>query len=117
MDDVIGRRVLKIVTDLNKVRNGDVMGTPRKPHVQFLETRDVRLGKNETSDSQLGDSGREDVLFESGDGPVVDVSDWNEGGLVVSSEDIDSGRVPVIVVHTHHVNGRRTYACMYSIQS
>lgn len=61
--------MLKIGTYFDEVIYGDVMGTPRQSHAEFLEAGDVGLGKNEATDAKLGDTGRENILLQSRNGP------------------------------------------------
>ena len=62
--------MLKIGTYFDEVINGDVMGTPRQSHAEFLEAGDVGLGKNEATDAKLGDTGGENILLQSRNGPT-----------------------------------------------
>ena len=48
--------MLKISAYFDEVIDGDVMGTPRQAHAEFLETGDIGFGKDKTANTQLGDS-------------------------------------------------------------
>ena len=42
--------MLKIGAYFDEVIDGDVMGTPRQTHVEFLEAGDVGFGEDEAAD-------------------------------------------------------------------
>ena len=63
--------MLEIGTYFDEVIYGDVMGTPRQSHVEFLEAGDVGLWQDKAPDAQLGDTGRENILLQSRNGPTV----------------------------------------------
>ena len=63
--------MLEIGTYFDEVIYGDVMGTPRQSHVEFLEAGDVGLWQDKAPDAQLGDTGGENILLQSRNGPTV----------------------------------------------
>ena len=65
--------MLEIGAYFDEVIYGDVMGTPRQSHVEFLEAGDVGFGQYEAPDAQLGDTGGENILLQSRNGPKVNV--------------------------------------------